>query len=290
MAKKDRSTVKLIISFLISSVFSAGLVLASFQIIPGLVNIDPQDEKFLQGVEKGIEYYIKNQEKKQMEEYQKAQKEKEQALNNIPKTDKPQVELFVMSHCPYGLQMEKGIIPAIETLGDKVNFQVKFCDYAMHGQKELDEQTLQHCIMQTEGSKYLSYLKCFIQSGETDSCLAEVAISRDNLQNCIASTDSQYKINENYQNKTGEWKGEFPPFDIFKAENQKYKIQGSPSLVINGQEVDSGRDSHNLLKTICRGFQNPPAECEASLDSNSPAAGFGGEATANNAADASCGA
>lgn len=52
-----------------------------------------------------------------------------------------------MSHCPYGLQMEKGIIPVVETLGDSIDFQVKFCDYAMHGQTELDEQVLQYCIM-----------------------------------------------------------------------------------------------------------------------------------------------
>jgi len=30
---------------------------------------------------------------------------------NLPKQDKAKVELFVMSHCPYGTQIEKGIIP-----------------------------------------------------------------------------------------------------------------------------------------------------------------------------------
>ncbi|HEY9704050.1 MAG TPA: hypothetical protein V6C58_16490, partial [Allocoleopsis sp.] len=37
---------------------------------------------------------------------------------NMPKTDKPTVELFVMSHCPFGTQAEKGMLPALRALGD----------------------------------------------------------------------------------------------------------------------------------------------------------------------------
>src|SRR5690348_2174093 len=33
-------------------------------------------------------------------------------LTNLPKSDKPNVELFVMSQCPYGIEMEKALIPA----------------------------------------------------------------------------------------------------------------------------------------------------------------------------------
>ncbi|HTY44247.1 MAG TPA: hypothetical protein VMC80_03315, partial [Patescibacteria group bacterium] len=45
---------------------------------------------------------------------------------NVPKTDKPTVELFVMSYCPYGTQMEKAIIPVLNLLKDKVNFTLRF--------------------------------------------------------------------------------------------------------------------------------------------------------------------
>ncbi|MFH0840784.1 MAG: hypothetical protein V1865_02275, partial [bacterium] len=70
----------------------------------------------------------------------------EPVVSNSPKSDKPVVELFVMSHCPYGTQIEKGIIPVAETLKDKIDFQIKFVDYAMHGEKELKEQLNQYCI------------------------------------------------------------------------------------------------------------------------------------------------
>ena len=50
----------------------------------------------------------------------------------LDKTDKPTVELFVMTHCPYGTQAEKGILPVVDLLGQKMNFKIKFVDYAMH--------------------------------------------------------------------------------------------------------------------------------------------------------------
>jgi len=37
----------------------------------------------------------------------------EPQIVDVPNADKPVVDLFVMSHCPYATQTEKGIIPAI---------------------------------------------------------------------------------------------------------------------------------------------------------------------------------
>jgi len=63
----------------------------------------------------------------------------------------PRVELFVMSHCPYGLQVEKAILPAVKLLGDRIKFNVRFCNYAMHGKAEIDEELLQYCIQKNRG-------------------------------------------------------------------------------------------------------------------------------------------
>ncbi|NTW30777.1 MAG: hypothetical protein HGA33_05845, partial [Candidatus Moranbacteria bacterium] len=54
------------------------------------------------------------------------------AVQEVPKTAKPVVKLFVMSYCPYGTQIEKGILPVLETLGDKIDFTLEFVSYAMH--------------------------------------------------------------------------------------------------------------------------------------------------------------
>ena len=190
------------------------------------------------------------------------------------KSDKPVVELFVMSYCPYGTQMEKGILPVVAALGNKIDFQLKFCSYAMHGQKELAENMLQYCIQKEQNSKLNAYMTCFLESGVSSSCLDTAKIDQKKLNSCVSKTDAAYKVTSNFNNKVG-YQGSYPGFDVNKADNDKYNVGGSPTLVINGQEISTNRDSASLLKTICSAFNEQPKECEAVLSSASPSAGFG---------------
>ncbi len=204
----------------------------------------------------------------------------------LPKTDKPVVELFVMSHCPYGTQIEKGMLPVVELLGKKIDFELKFVDYAMHGEKELQEQLAQYCIQKDQSTKLNAYLKCFLVSGESAPCLETAGVNKSKVESCVKSTDKKFKVSENFTNKVG-FKGSYPGFDIYKEDNTKYGVAGSPTLVINGTEAQSGRDSASLLKTVCGAFSEEPKECATTLSSDSPAPGFG-SGTANTATDAAC--
>jgi len=201
------------------------------------------------------------------------------------KTAKPTVELFVMSYCPYGTQIEKGILPVIKALGNKIDFELKFCSYIMHGDKEIAENLTQYCIQKEQGDKLNTYLECFLTASDSTGCLDKAGVNKTKLNSCVAKTDAQYKVNENSKNKVG-YQGSFPGFDVYKADNDKYNVGGSPTLVINGQDVQSGRDSASLLKTICSAFTTAPKECEIELSSASPAPGFGtGTDTSGAAAD-----
>ena len=202
-----------------------------------------------------------------------------------PKKDKPEVELFVMAYCPYGTQIEKGIIPVVQTLKDKIDFKLKFVDYAMHGEKELKENLTQYCIEGEQGSKYIPYLSCFLEAGDSASCLKKVGIDQKKLNSCTTATDKKFKVMELYADKSTWQGGHYPQFNINKAENDKYGVGGSPTLVINGKEVASPRDSAGLLKTICATFTTAPTECSTKLSSDSPAPGFGAAKASNNAAN-----
>jgi hypothetical protein len=194
----------------------------------------------------------------------------------MPKLDKPNVEVFVMSHCPYGTQIEKGILPVVKLLGDKVNFTVKFCSYAMHGQTEINEEVRQYCIQNEFSDKYLSYLTCFLSAGKSDDCVKNVSIDAQKLSACMAQTDEAYNVTKNFNDKSTWLSGSYPPFAIYAADNAKYGIQGSPGLVINGVVAEGvGRDSASLLKAICMGYTTKPAACSANLSSTAPTAGFG---------------
>lgn len=210
----------------------------------------------------------------------------------IPKNETPTVELFVMSYCPYGTQIEKGILPVLSALGNKVKFSLKFVDYAMHGEKEIVENTLQYCIEKNQPTKLNAYLTCFLKKGEgtSDACMKTAGVNAAQVASCIKETDVKFKTRETLADKSSWNGGQFPPFNIHKEDNEKYGVKGSPALVVNGVEVvGAPRDAAGLQKTICGAFNNQPKECEQKLSSTSPAPGFGeGAAAAGSASAADC--
>ncbi len=209
------------------------------------------------------------------------------ASQSIPQKDVPSVELFVMSYCPYGVQMEKGLLPAVELLGQKINFQLKFVDYSMHGDQEISENLRQYCLAQTGFKNLDNYLKCFDKQGDAAACLKETGIDAASLESCISQTDEQYKITASAKDQSTWTNGQFPPFNIYKADNVKYGVQGSPTLVINGVQVSPARDPESLLNVLCSSFTSAPAQCSQKLSSDIPSAGFG-EGTGS-AASTNCG-
>jgi hypothetical protein len=187
-----------------------------------------------------------------------------------------------MSHCPFGLQMEKGLIPVLDTLNDSINFSVKFCGYAMHAKREIDEQLSQYCIQQDHNDRYITYLRCFLADGNTSGCLNLTDIDPVELAECTQSADYEYNITQSYYNQTTWIAGRFPPFGIYKEETERYGIYSSPTLLVNGTIIDTNRDPKSLLETICAGFGTRPASCDDNLSDASPAPGFGFVDSGNN--------
>jgi hypothetical protein len=210
------------------------------------------------------------------------------AQTNVPKTDKPVVDVFVMSYCPYGTQIEKGLLPVVDLLGSKADIQVKFVNYAMHGQKEIDENLLQYCVQQTYLADYYKYLQCFLADGNESRCVSSLGFDKAKLATCVSATDIKFNISSDYADKST-WKGSYPSFNIFEADNVKYGVQGSPTLVINGVQVSSARDSQSLKNAICGAFTTAPSECNTSLPTAGPSAGFGFGTSGTDATAANCG-
>jgi hypothetical protein len=208
----------------------------------------------------------------------------------VVKSDKPKIELFVMSHCPYGTQAEKGIIPVVEKLGDKIDFSIKFVDYAMHGKKELDEQTKQVCMMELDEDKYYDYLKCFLDKGDAGAveCAETAGFDADELDTCIEETDEEFGITEAFENQSTWSGGRFPAYQVHAEEGEAYGVGGSPTLVVNGEKASSGRSPAAYLGTICAAFNEAPEECDAEMDATNPSPGFGYGVGSAGAAAAEC--
>ena len=185
------------------------------------------------------------------------------------KTDKPKVELFVMSYCPFGTQAEKWILPVVNLLKNKIDFKIKFVNYSMHGKKEIDENNLQYCIQKEEPTKYNTYLTCFLNAWKQKDCITKAKLDMKKENACIENVKKQFKTEENYNNQASWLNGRFPRYEVYNDLNIKYWVQGSPTLVINWIKVESGRSPQAYLKTICSAFKNPPKECNQQLSNQS---------------------
>lgn len=203
-----------------------------------------------------------------------------QTQQEVPKADKPKVELFIMAMCPYGTQAEKGILPALNLLKDKVNFTLRFVSYSMHGKDEIDENTRLYCVQKEAPEKLYDYMKCYLGANDPskwDSCISEVGIEKSKMDSCINSTDKEFNITGLFNDKSTWMNGRYPQYNVDKDLNSRYGVQGSPTFVINGVQSNAGRDSASYLDAICQSFTdgNVPEECGTELSSTSPSPGFG---------------
>ena len=195
--------------------------------------------------------------------------------SEVPKSDKPKVELFVMSYCPYGTQMEKGILPVLALLKDKIDFKLEFTHFTLHGEKEDTENFRQICIREEQPSKLLPYLQCILNSTNPNSpadvtqCMKSGGIDTAKVDSCISGKAKGY-------------------YAVDSELSKGYGVQGSPTLVINGVQADSGRSPSAVLATICATFNNAPAECSQSLPNDNPSAGFGFGSSGTDVAAANC--
>ncbi|MFA5992460.1 MAG: hypothetical protein WC796_02005 [Candidatus Pacearchaeota archaeon] len=189
---------------------------------------------------------------------------------NITKSDKPNVELFVMTHCPYGTQAEKGILPAISALaGSAADVKIRFVHYFMHGDQEEQETYTQICIREEQPTKFNAYLMCFLNASDSPGCLVSTGIDKAKLDDCVKSRAKSF-------------------YAVDSELSKKYGVEGSPTLVVNGAQAEFyPRSPATALSIICSAFKTAPGVCtSANLSTANPSPGFGFDAQAGSAASA----
>jgi hypothetical protein len=204
--------------------------------------------------------------------------------DTLTKNADPTLEVFVVSNCPYGLQMQRilgEIVKNIPTLS--ANIRVEYIGAiqnnkitSMHGDAEAQENLRQICIREEQAAKFWNYLDCYMQAGKSDSCLTSANINKTQLTSC--ETDSSRGLT-------------YAQNDFVKA--QQYGVSGSPTLILNGVQVSEfdfgGRTADAVKTVICCGSQQKPGVCSQALSTTSAATSFsttyGGTGTTNNSAN-----
>lgn len=214
------------------------------------------------------------------------------AATEVSKSDKPDVKLFIMTYCPYGLQAQKMYLPVYDLLKNKADMGIYFVNYAMHGKAEVDENLLQYCLQKEQSDKYPAYLKCFVNGAQAESakCLTSTGVDKAKLAVCVAAADKQFAVTDNFNDKTKWASGQFPKFLVNDDLNVKYGVAGSPTVVINGVEASpSSRSPEAFKELICSAFNTAPEECKTTLSADQPKTSFGsGTAAAGASSDSGC--
>ena len=176
-----------------------------------------------------------------------------QTCDSLAKVDKPLLEAYIVSKCPFGLQMQRVMADSIKSIPSLAQLiKVRYIGdvsggtiTAMHGDAEAQENLRQICIREEQYSKYWDYVSCHIKAGDVNGCLSTAGINSDKLNGCI--TDDKRGL-------------AFAKEDF--SLGSKYNISGSPTLILNGQpvsEFDFGGRSSEAIKTLltCSSKTNP---------------------------------
>lgn len=189
----------------------------------------------------------------------------------IPKTEKPDAKLFVMSYCPYGNQAEDAMMPVIDLLKDKFNITLNYITSksgdsykSLHGDNELNEDIREMCVQKYEKDKFWSFIK-EMNAKTTLNDAAEkweeiakgLGIDVNKIKTCVTNEASVL-------------------LDADIELMKKYSVSGSPTLVINDTVYSGSRTSNGYKDGICSGFQTPLEECNTQLSGDTGSTATGG--------------
>ncbi|MBI2629543.1 thioredoxin domain-containing protein [Candidatus Pacearchaeota archaeon] len=201
----------------------------------------------------------------------------------VPKSDKPKVEAFVFSYCPYGLQFEKALLPVYKILKDKADIDIVFIG-AMHGEYEKVESLRQLCVKKLYGNdKLWSYLEQFNADTKIGACGSDANCSVPFIDAIYTKAGiDKTRVNTCMKNDAEA----LYQADVDKANS--LGISGSPTFVINDVETQSGRSPSEVQAVICSAFNSAPEECNQTLSNQQATAGFGTGTSASSSSAANC--
>lgn len=198
----------------------------------------------------------------------------------VQKNDSPSLEAYVVSRCPFGLQMQRAIADAVKNLPSLAQYvKVRYIGAvsgntitAMHGDAEAKENLRQICIRDEQPSKYWPYVSCQMIKGDTAGCEASTGVDSAKLSACM-STPSKGVA---YAQKD---------FELAT----KYNVQGSPTLILNSAVISEssygGRSSEGVKSMACDGFNSKPSFCSTKLNTAEATTSFSADYSSGNAAN-----
>lgn len=185
----------------------------------------------------------------------------------VPKSDKPKVELFVWGYCPYGVQAQGPMAEVAKLLKDKADFSI-VTYYDGHGAYETQQNKIQSCIQKLYPDKYWDYAAKFVSDVYT-KCSSTRTEECDKTESTKVMTS--LGIDSTKVFSCVDTEGEA----LIEAASQRASslgVTGSPTIVINNVITQpSSRTADAFKDSVCSAFNTAPSECSTALSSTAAA-------------------
>jgi glutaredoxin len=182
-----------------------------------------------------------------------------------------QLSAFVMSQCPYGVQVLNAMEEVLSNFGrdrSKIDFRIEFVGQVreggelstMHGEAELAENLREACAQRHYPNNYafMDYVLCRnknIRSNEWRSCVQE-GMDAEVIERCAEGEEGRDLMTKSFNlaNSLG--------------------FTGSPSWLLNNRHTINGRDPESIKTEFCERNEQP--ECANTLTKAAPGRPGGG--------------
>ena len=190
------------------------------------------------------------------------------SCEDLTKSDSPMLDVYVVSQCPYGIQMQRAMADAVSRVPELANYiKARYIGSieegkitSMHGDEEAQENLRQICIREEQSQRYWNYVSCYIKAGKSTSCLATSGIDQSALSSCMTNGKGLSYAKED--------------FDL----TETYSISGSPTLILGDKDINEssfgGRSSDAIKKIVCCASSAEPSFCSQTLNTDSAASSY----------------
>lgn len=166
------------------------------------------------------------------------------------------LEMFVMSQCPYGVEVVNAIAPVAKQLGGALDVQVHYIGdgkpgefTSMHGPAEVRGDIAQLCVAEHAREKLFDVLVCQNQNPKAVD---------NNWKDCATSSGADLAPIEACVNGEEGQKLLAASFELAKSKGAK----GSPTMFLDGQPYKGGRKTNDFLRSVCATYEgDAPPPC-----------------------------
>lgn len=183
----------------------------------------------------------------------------------VKSADAVNLDLYVMSQCPYGVQVENAVKPVMDSLKGKINLDINFIGSAangkfnsMHGQNEVDGDIIHLCAKKYYPNSYLDFIVCQNSNprdfkGTLQNCATQNKMDSNKITSCMEGEEGTQLLSASFQ------------------KSDSVGARGSPTIFINNQPYNSNRDTQSFLNAVCSYFSIKPSACANSNIQQNPA-------------------